>query len=385
MSNIKNSANIYELSLISKNGDYVNLINIFVSFNIYESIFSHFITGDLILKDTSDLIKNLPIIGGEQIFLTFGDRTNTKMMYFDLCVIGEPTQIGASTGKDKVEMIYLKLVSKLFIHDNFQRINMRLKSSKSDIVESITNTFWKSDKKIVGNVTGDIELIANNWLPSQVIDYICNQSKDAMFFETNDVENFTFDTVSNLLQKSPETELYLASNFEKSIGLNHVLTYKFDTKFDLKNSYMTSMFGQTVYKPSLENYGYEKKNKSLDEILGSELPLMDSNKLFNESLSTQDNNISLTYEDIDSKLYRNMIIQTLQHYNLLVMTRGSSERKVGNTINFNMPSIDNAKELNANFSGKWLITQLKHSVSSDMEYKQNLRLWKNSFANNRKV
>ena len=38
-----------------------------------------------------------------------------------------------------------------------------------------------------------------------------------------------------------------------------------------------------------------------------------------------------------------------------------------------------------NFSGKWLITQIKHNVNSTLEYKQNLRLWKNSFANNGKV
>ena len=385
MSNIKNSANILQFNIISKNGDVLDLKNIFVNLNIYESMFSHFITGDIMLKNTADIVKNLPIIGGEDVSLVFGDASESNMMYFDLVVVSEPQQVGSGTGKDKAEFIFLKLTSKTFINDKFQRISQKLKSSKSNIIQNMTYTFWKSNKSVSGDVDGEIELVANNWLPSQVIEYICGQSKDALFFESNDSENYTFDTLANLIQKEPQTELFPASTFEQSTGLNHVLSYRFDTKFDLKNSYIMSMFGQTVYKPSLENYGYERKSKSLDEISGSEIPLMGSNKLFKEGLSTPDNNIILTYQDVDSKLYRNMMIQTLQHYNLLVVTKGNSQRKVGDTINFDLPSVDNAKELNNNFSGKWLITQIKHNVNSTLEYKQNLRLWKNSFANNGKV
>jgi len=387
MSNIKNSAYIYKMTITSKNGEVIDIKNIFKNFNIYENMFSHFLTGDILLQDTSDILKNLPIIGGEDVEIQFGEETNNSAMVFDMVIVAEPQQLEHQTGKNKTENIFLRLASKSAINNRFQRISQKFKDEKSSIVDKMVRLYLKSTKALsqasqAGN--GNIEFVANNWLATDIIDYICNQSKDAFFFEHNR-QFFTFDTLTNLINQSITLELYTVKDFEQSLGINHVLAWKFDTKFDLESSYLASMFGQTVYKPSLENYGYEKKNKSLDEILGSELPLMGSNKLFKEDFSTQDNHIALTYKDIDSKLYRNMIIQTLQHYNLVVQTRGSSDRKCGDMIRFNMPSIDNTQAVNENFSDKWLITQLKHSINSTLEYKQVMRLWKNSFANNPKV
>jgi len=385
MSNIKNSAYIYEISITSKNGDVIDLKNVFTMFNIYENMLSHFLYADLTIKDTNDIIKNLPIIGGESVAIRFRDDDNISALFFDFIVISEPQQIKIATGKDKNELVHLKLASIYNINNNIQRISGKFKDEKSSVIQNIIDTYLRSYKTLNtdSSISGEIEFVANNWKPSDIIDYVCSQSKDAIFFEHNR-QFFTFDTISNLLKQEITNELYLATKFEHSVGSNHVLAYQFEKKFNIENSYKSGMFGQTVYKPSIYEYSFEKKSKSLDEISGSEFPLLGSNKLFQEVLSTVDNSISLTYQDIDSKLYRNMIIQTLQNYNLHVKTRGSSERKAGDIIKFNMPSVDNM-QVNESFSGKWMIVQIKHSVTADLEYTQNIKLWKNAFTSNKRV
>lgn len=386
MSNIKNTINIHSIKLTSKNGDVVDISHICKSVTIIESVFSQFLSGEIILKDTFDIVKNLPLIGGERVEIAFDDGVHGSAMFFEMVIASEPAQINVSTGKDKVENVLLKLKSEAYFNDKLQRISMKFKNTKRDIIEKMVFTYMRSFKPVSmdSSIQDSIEFVANHWFASQIIDYICEQSKDAVFFEHNR-QYFIFDTISNLIKKDITNELYVASNFEQSIGLNHVLAYQFDSKFNLDTAFKSFMFGQTVFKPSLENYGFQSKQKTLDDISGSEFPLMGSNKVFNKKFSNNDNNIALTYEDVDSKLYRNMIFQMMKYYNLIVQTKGSSERKAGDMISFDMPSIDNQNSVNANFSGKWMILQIKHTINSTLEYNQVMRLWKNSFNDNPKV
>jgi hypothetical protein len=84
------------------------------------------------------------------------------------------------------------------------------------------------------------------------------------------------------------------------------------------------------------------------------------------------------------KQHLNVILSTLQHYNLVVQINGSLRRKVGDKVIFNLPSFDNTP-INQNFHNEWLILQIKHIVESNLTYKQNMRLFKNAFFDNPKV
>jgi hypothetical protein len=58
---------IEELSLITNNGKSIFLLDYLIELNIYESIFSNVLTGEIILSDSANLIKYFPITGEEYL------------------------------------------------------------------------------------------------------------------------------------------------------------------------------------------------------------------------------------------------------------------------------------------------------------------------------
>ena len=60
---------IDECKIISTTGQPFDIIDIVETINFYEHIYSNTITGSLILKDTTNIVMNLPIIGEERLSL----------------------------------------------------------------------------------------------------------------------------------------------------------------------------------------------------------------------------------------------------------------------------------------------------------------------------
>ena len=50
------------------NRDFIDLLNIYSSFVIYDSILKPFQTGEIIINDSNDLIPNYPILGKAILF-----------------------------------------------------------------------------------------------------------------------------------------------------------------------------------------------------------------------------------------------------------------------------------------------------------------------------
>ena len=62
---------INHVLLISHIGEVVDLSAIMTQIEIYENIFSPFISGNILINDSTNLIKNLPIIGQEKLEIEF--------------------------------------------------------------------------------------------------------------------------------------------------------------------------------------------------------------------------------------------------------------------------------------------------------------------------
>ena len=70
-------AGSYELdaaTLYDINGGATDIKNLIVEFNIYESMFQPFVTGNVIINDATNLLNSLPIVGQEELELKFRTR-----------------------------------------------------------------------------------------------------------------------------------------------------------------------------------------------------------------------------------------------------------------------------------------------------------------------
>ena len=69
MSDIKYAGEVelQELILISSSGTTIDLTELVININMYESVFSHAMSGNILIADTNNLAVNLPIIGQEYL------------------------------------------------------------------------------------------------------------------------------------------------------------------------------------------------------------------------------------------------------------------------------------------------------------------------------
>jgi hypothetical protein len=381
--NTFNKVNILNMTITSKNGDTTDLRYVFTSLDIYEDIFSNYVTAILRIRDTEDFLKNFPVIGGEYVNIVFIDGINNSARFLDLVVESVLPQSQISNELKKNTFLSLKLVSNDSIQGKRLRFSFKFDTTSSDLMQYLHYEILGNDRKLWNVLDSDtISFYANFWNINQIINYVCDQTIDSFFFET--LDDYTFAKLSSLVKQPVREEWYRSKDIETFVGLNSVHKYTFDSYFDINQSLDFGAFGKTVYQPSLDYYGFEKETKLLSEIY-SNYELMGTNQPLPKILSSQHNDLEVNYNDFDSALERNLIIQTLRNYNLLVLMNGSVNRKVGDIISFNLPSSKNENILNENFQHKWLILQIRHTIESDFVYKQRIRLFKNAFFNNAKV
>lgn len=388
LNNALNNAIIYEMNIVSHNGDVQDLSMIFNGLDIYEDMFKHHLYGYLNLTDTSNILNTFPITGGEIIRIGFGDNKTNSARFVDFVIKGVAPQPNTLDESNRDFYHMFKLISLDGLNGQKVRFSKKFDDSPTSIMQDLFSaTNGIASNKIVndqisaGNFNR-MEFVSNNWNLRELIDYLCSQNVDAMFFET--IDQYVFAKLSDLINQEPIEELFHSNSLETLTAPNSVHKRAFSQYFDLENLLQKGGFGNIVYDIDVEKYGFNIDAKDLDSVYGNDLPLMGSNKIFHSSQSAPYNRIKVNYEDSQSALLRNIILQTFSNYNLIVRLNGKATRNIGQKIIYNMPAGDNTI-LNHNFSNDWLITQIRHIISPKLEYKQNVRLFKNAFFNNPRV
>jgi hypothetical protein len=381
--NVFNPCDIYSVTIVSKNGVELDLIAVFNQIDIYEDIFTHFIQATLSLKDTNDMMRTFPIIGGEKVIISFKDHDEGGSKWLDFSVVEVMPQPQITDENRKSNFMILRLISEDSINGNLIRFSKKFEDTMFGIMNEVLAVNLNSVTLVESSTSADtiLNFVANYWNLDELIDYMCSQSMDTMFFQT--IDGYRIEKLSYLVAQKPIQKFRLLTDLEDKGSSLSVFQYKFDKHFNLTKSFNVNAFGKTVYKPSLENYSFEKEEKKLEDIY-DEYPLMGANQPLLKALSTETNQVSVDYLDLDSALKRNLILQTLQNYNLVVQMNGSVGRRVGDVVVFNVPSFNNSI-INEHYQYNWLILQIHHIIGCDKTYKQVIRLFKNAFFNNTKV
>ena len=71
---------IEELILVA-NGKFIPLNDYLVELNIFESIFSNVMTGDILLSDSRNIVRYLPIIGEEYLIVKLQTPSLNSQIY----------------------------------------------------------------------------------------------------------------------------------------------------------------------------------------------------------------------------------------------------------------------------------------------------------------
>ena len=375
---------VLALDLITISGRRIDLIGLFLGLNLYESVFEKFMTGQLFISDTTDMYKNVPLVGNEQINITLLERsTNIEKVYsFRLYKINRDNDVTRSSAKFKILDCYF--YSPEMQVDNLVRISRKFWDFPDTIVETILREFYGTQKQISIDYTDDlIQYYSNYHRGSSVIDFCAKNAVsdlgdyDFVFYES--MAGFHFLPFSLLLQLEPVSDLVYLSKREIDFRIDNMQMFKQDAYFDLNVDAQTGLFGKTLYKlQDNDRYGYVKTAATYADN-SAYFVTNGRNLLFDGFLFSDTNMVTDYHHNHDVAQIRSAQLATVLHNNkILVRTHGTLDRKSGDILNVTYPNQDNIQEPNTGFDGRWIILSIKHIITNNSEYTQNIELAKNA-------
>ena len=187
------------VEVIAASGKSLDIRNQILSVNIYESIFSPFITGSILVKDSLELINFFPLTGEETLNIRIATPGYTDVGTY----INNRFFIYKITDREDLaerSVVYtLHFISVEALMDLNLKISKRYDDTISNIANRVLNEFsFTSDKNRihVEPTQNKLTYISNFWSPVQNLNYLAeravniNGSPTFLFFENRNGLNF---------------------------------------------------------------------------------------------------------------------------------------------------------------------------------------------------
>ena len=262
--------NIEKVDIITPKGVYINVRNQIIQVRIFEDIFSPFISGAIVLKESFDFQTLLPLVGEEYLELKISTPTLDKPIsgLFHIYKMSDKINVG-----DRAVGYELNFISVESMVDTNKRISKVFAGKISDIVSTFVYDKIdgiESKKKFnIENTRNTIKYVSPYWSPIQNLTFLSdnsiseNQSPSFLFYENRD--GFNFKSLETLYKKPSYMQFimdkYSRDSFPKGgNALNILEDYKRIGEIDFINSYdyMDRLTGG-MYNSKLISYDSTKK------------------------------------------------------------------------------------------------------------------------------
>jgi hypothetical protein len=225
--------NISKAVIVSSKGVYQNITNQILQVRVYEDLFSPFITGSLIIKESFDFTNLLPLVGEEYIELKIVTPTvkqGTIEGTFHIYKMSDKTKFG-----DRSTAYELNFISIESLIDTNKKISKVFAGKISDIVTTLASDKvdgLETKKKIlVENTRNTIKYISNYWSPIKNLSFLAEnsisetQSPSFLFFENRD--GFNFRSLERLYKAEPMQKFimdrYTRDDFPKGGNILNIM------------------------------------------------------------------------------------------------------------------------------------------------------------------
>jgi hypothetical protein len=194
---------IRKAEIVSQNGTYHNIIPQIINVQIYEDLFSPFITGSIIVRESLDFANLFPLVGEEIVNLEIATPSLGKKLkgQFFIYKMSDRDTLG-----DKSVVFQLHIISRESVIDLNKKISKPFSGKVSEIATQILNeptVGLETDKNVIVEPTSNsTKYVSNFWSPVQNLNYLCstalnrNKSPTYLFFENREGLNFiSLDTM----------------------------------------------------------------------------------------------------------------------------------------------------------------------------------------------
>jgi hypothetical protein len=421
------SASVDELRIFASTGEF-DVTKLLIELSFFEDMYSFVISGYVILRDGIGLVEKLQLSGKEEIQISFGSTKggseNVNKLLGNLKkyrIYSIPDR--KPVGNQNSEFIKIFFCSKeLFDSEQIKVV----KSYKGKAIHQIITDILLTQLKVNPNridtqnfekTIGVYDFIIPTLRPFEAISWLCTyakpaktggQSADMLFFETKD--GFQFRSISSIYKDRPyKTYTYNIKNIESQTfeqKITSVLDYQFVKDFDALNEINSGTFINRVmsFDPlnrstNFTDFDYTKDittrlNKGAptdiseykDKARGAlKLVVSNSNQKFKPTFQNlkQPSQKNLSPDSFIQETVKNRTAElALANYTILkIRVPGDTGLTAGSIINFNLPALDyqnNRKQFDKFYSGKYLVTAVRHILQSQGVFQTDLEITKDS-------
>lgn len=392
---------------------FVDVSKLFLSLNLYEDIMSAFVTGKIVLSDSSSLNALLPFIGEETIEISFetpgydGDDFKFKRLFH---IYKIETLENINPKNAIIELVFVSIDG--FVDMN-TRISQTFKGSVSDTVRKLITSkqyLGSSREAIVEPTISNCIHTSNFWTPAQNIFFLAAEAynnknnPNYVFFENKD--GFNFVSFDAMYDQRPVVELVRDEKSRQNTPdgdslpdpqNDYLRVLDMSTKglYDYIDRLETGMYGSAMYHYDVQtrrmrfmqrNSKTDFKSSSLNELSSINQP---TTFIPMAKLLTKITHKGLYPNNVpgapDKDMRRTSLLKRAESFKTNVRIFGRANYKVGDIIDLKVYLNEQVTEktqvekmFDPMLSGKYLVSALSHEISMDAHY-CNMELIKDSY------
>ncbi len=367
-----------------------------VGIEIYEDIFSPFISGKIVVRDSQELLNLLPLVGEEKIILDIAtptiDEGYTIKGEFFIYKMGDRIRLSE---RDTGYQLYF--MSKEGIIDINRKISKAYSGNITDIVKKIVveEDGLGSKKNLnVETTPTNIKYISNFWSPVQNINYLAqaaineNNSPTYVFFENKFGLNFiSLDSMYDL----PVFRQLVWDNYTREItpagavkdlnkDWNRIINLNTPQTFDYIKRIQSGMYGTEMIMFDIMTKQYthvgfvpdfsESKHLNKYPMWSGDAPASTRSTLIKEHRYY--NNFD-GYQDVTNTSHiqkRVSLMTQAEAFKLEVTVLGRTDYSAGQKINIDVPLNTQIRQETVDpqdkiYSGDYIISAICHKISRD--------------------
>lgn len=420
-------ASIDQLNFRSGSGDNIDLKKIMVELSYFEDIYSFSTSGYVTVRDSLGLIEKLQITGKEYIDITFGKMRNGQnnvKKSFKVYKLGDRKE----TGNLNTEFYKIHFCSEELVLSEQIKVSKSYTGTKiSDMVADILVDKLKTPSDRIGYIedtTGLYDFVIPLLKPFEAISWLSIYARpkntdlvgaDMLLFENRN--GYNFRSIASMMQDDTYTTYkYQQNNLSDETfndKSNNVLKFEIVKSFDALNATSSGMFANRtiVVDPitrtySISDFDYNKYKQEIKPVNGSGILPNSTNRLGVAPNQTYEGSLKVlwgttkqgasTYVDekpgsvskdifADTYVkYRTAQLALANHTVVKLVIPGDPGLTVGRTINFDMLSLTGgqSKDKDKFYSGKYLVTAVRHILQSQGVYQTVVEIAKDSSLRN---
>lgn len=281
---IAKNAEIDKIILTNFESKELDITNLTLEFGIYEDLFSHFLTGYIIIDDTNGILERLPIIGEEFVSISFKTAGESKYLKYKFATYKiENISSSSDNAQPKSTFIVNLIAPEAIVSNTVSVDNSYIGFPCSYIIEKIHEDYFnKSDKKYsaenkvflnktsldVEETDGNVSIVSPFSAPFDLIQYCVKHSRSLKYPESDfvyyqDADGYHLKTISSMMEKEAVEEYYLGEATDAAgFGEKEIQDYQYVAQlnriqnFDVLSRQNSGMYDNTVsvIDPLLKRY-----------------------------------------------------------------------------------------------------------------------------------